>query len=235
MKFPTLTAITFATALAVVPAIAQDKTTPPADASGPATVISKDNNKDAAAVTTNAGPGKEADVTAVMPPVTAVTPPATTATPAPATTATTATNAEMGTATVTTGKNTATVTTGKNNEMVKADNAKIENANALPHQRNPVLADNGQPRAGKIIGSDVYNMQDKKVGSVDDILMGVGGQPDQAVISVKSKLVLVPFDKLIFGNTQVNGDNRVILPDETRDALAAQPDFHYNSQNRNKG
>ena len=208
MTFPTLTAITLATALAAVPAIAQtDNTTPPANASGTATVISKDNN-----TTTNAGPGKQADVS--------VMPPASTAGAGPA-----ATNAEPGTA---------TVVTGKNGNNVANDN-NPNNANALPHQRNPVLADNGQPRAGKIIGSDVYNMQDKRVGSVDDILMGVGGQPDQAVISVKNKLVLVPFDKLIFGNTQVNGDNRVIMPDETRDALAQQPEFHYNSQNQNKG
>jgi len=208
MTFPTLTAITLATALAAAPAIAQtDNTTPPPNASGTATVISKDNN-----TTTNAGPGKQADV--------AVMPPASTAGAGPA-----ATNAEPGTATVVT----------KNANNGANANANADNANALPHQRNPVLADNGQPRAGKIIGSDVYNMQDKRVGSVDDILMGVGGQPDQAVISVKNKLVLVPFDKLIFGNTQVNGDNRVIMPDETRDALAQQPEFHYNSQNQNKG
>ena len=110
--------------------------------------------------------------------------------------------------------------------------AKNDIANALPHQRNPVLADNGQPRASKIIGSYVYNMQDQKVGSVDDVLMGVNGQPDQVVLSVKDKLVLVPFDKLVFGNTIVNRDNRVILPDETRDALGSMPDFHYNSQNK---
>lgn len=206
MKFPTLTAITLATALAAVPAIAQTNATPPDNASGTATVITKDNN-------TNAGPGKQADVTTTTPAVTTVT-------PAPAPTPGTGTNAGIGMATVTTNN---------------ANSVKNENANALPHQRNPVLADNGQPRAGKIIGSDVYNMQDKKVGSVDDILMGVGGQPDQAVISVKSKLVLVPFDKLIFGNTQVTGDNRVILPDETRDALAQQPDFHYNAKNQNNG
>jgi hypothetical protein len=215
MRFPTLTAITLAAALAAVPAFAQN-TTPPANASGTATVNTKDNNTNAA-VTTNAGPGKQADVTVA-------TPPATTAAPGPAPAATVS-NDRIGTA---------TVATANNNNATKA-NAGANNANALPHQRNPVLADNGQPRAGKIIGSDVYNMQDKKVGSVDDILMGVGGQPDQAVISVKNKLVLVPFDKLIFGNTQVTGDNRVIMPDETRDALAQQPEFHYNGQNQNKG
>ena len=75
-------------------------------------------------------------------------------------------------------------------------------------------------------------MQDKKVGSVDDVLMGVNGQLDQAVLSVKDKLVLVPFDKLVFGNTKVSSDNRVILPDETRDALGGMPEFHYNSQNK---
>jgi hypothetical protein len=213
MKFPTLTAITLAAALAAVPAIAQTNANLPADTGGAAAMKAKDKSTMNPAAPTNAGPGKQAETE---------TPPVTTATPGPAPTTGSASNAEIGTATVAT----------KNGN---ANNANANDANALPHQRNPVLADNGQPRAGKIIGSDVYNMQDKKVGSIDDILMGVGGQPDQVVLSVKSKLVLVPFDKLIFGNTQVTGDNRVIMPDQTRDALAQQPEFHYNSQNQNKG
>jgi hypothetical protein len=208
MKLPTLTAITLTAALAAVPALAQNDATPqPGKSAGTMTT------------TTTAATDTKTD-TANTPAVTTTTAPmetVNTATP-------TGNNAEIGTATVSSDK--------KTNMVAGMDTAKNDNANALPHQRNPVLADNGQPRASKIIGSNVYNMQDKKVGSVDDVLMGVNGQPDQAGISVKDKLVLVPFDKLVFGNTKVNSDNRVILPDETRDALANLPEFHYNSQNK---
>lgn len=208
MKFPTLTAITLATALAAMPAFAADQ--PSDNAAGTATVRTNNANTNAAAP-----PG-------IAPGPTAATVNANAAPAAPGT------NAEIGTATVNTGNNNPNNTNVANNP-----NNPNNNPNAgLPHQRNPVLADNGQPRAGKVIGSDVYNMQDKKIGSVDDILMGENGQPDQAVLSVKNKLVLVPFSKLVFGNTQISGDNRVILPDETRDALSTLPEFHYNSQNK---
>lgn len=202
MKLPTLTAITLAAALAAVPAFAQN-TQPPQ-------------------------PGKSAGTSTMAATDTNANNPAATTPTKPMETANTATgtgNAEVGTATVNSDKK-------ANNAVTGMDTAKTDNANALPHQRNPVLADNGQPRASKIIGSTVYNMQDQKVGSVDDVLMGVNGQPDQVVLSVKDKLVLVPFDKLVFGNTKVNSDNRVILPDETRDALANMPEFHYNMQNK---
>lgn len=205
MKLPTLTAITLVTTLAAVPAFAQNDQTPQPGKTAGATT---------AAATTDTNTGNP-------PAVTTVTKPMGTASAVTGT----GSNAEIGTATVTSDKKT-------NTNVADMSTAKTDTANALPHQRNPVLADNGQPRASKIIGSNVYNMQDQKVGSVDDVLMGVNGQPDQAVISVKDKLVLVPFDKLVFGNTKVNSDNRVILPDETRDALANMPEFHYNMQNK---
>jgi hypothetical protein len=176
--------------------------TPAGNAAGTASVTTNDNNNN------NANTNPPANVTTV-------TPGTSTTGNNPVGTAT-AGNIPVGTATVNTGNN----------------NNNNNNNNNLPHQLNPVLADNGLPRAGKIIGSDVYNMQDKKVGSVDDILMGVNGQPDQAVLSVKDKYVLVPFNQLVFGNTQVNGDNRVILPDQTAASLAGQPGFHYHDQNK---
>jgi hypothetical protein len=37
-------------------------------------------------------------------------------------------------------------------------------------QRNPLLADSGAVRIGKLIGTAIYNRNDKKIGSVDDLL-----------------------------------------------------------------
>ncbi len=95
-----------------------------------------------------------------------------------------------------------------------------------PSQRNPLLADNGDVRIGKLIGTDVYNEHDQKLGSIDDVLMGTTGQPD-VVMKVNGNLIEVPWSKLQFGNAQQNGDNKVIMQGATKDALNSQQHFHY--------
>lgn len=97
---------------------------------------------------------------------------------------------------------------------------------AGPSARNPALADTGQVRASKIIGSNVYNDHDQKIGSIDDVVLGQNGQPD-VVLKVNGKLHEVPWSKLQFGNTKENSDNRVILPGMSQDAFNSQPEFHY--------
>ena len=106
------------------------------------------------------------------------------------------------------------------------------NSNA-PSDVNPVLTDDGQVRASKVIGSSVYNDKNDKIGSIDDILMGKDNQPATAIISVGgflgigSKLVSVPYDKLQFGDTKTNNGNRVVMPNASKDALNGMPDYHY--------
>ena len=102
---------------------------------------------------------------------------------------------------------------------------------AMPSQRNPLLADNGDVRVGKLIGTDVYNTQDQKLGSVDDVLMGSTGQPD-VILKVNGNLYQVPWSKLQFGNANKNGDNKVIMPNITQNAFANQPQYHYHANNR---
>lgn len=98
---------------------------------------------------------------------------------------------------------------------------------STPSERNPVLADNGDARASKVIGSDVYNEQDKKLGSIDDIVLGPGGADPKAVLSVQGKLVEVPYGKLEFGDTKQSSHNRVILRGETVDSLKKEAAFSY--------
>ncbi len=100
-------------------------------------------------------------------------------------------------------------------------------SHSTPSERNPVLADNGDSRTSKVVGSDVYNEQDKKLGSVDDVLLGQGGTDPKAVLSVDGKLVEVPYDKLEFGDTKQSSHNRVILRGETVDGLKKMAAFHY--------
>jgi len=100
-----------------------------------------------------------------------------------------------------------------------------------PSQRNPILADNGQVRMSKLVGTDVYNDHDQKLGSVDDVLMGQNGQPD-VIMKVKGKLVQVPWSRLQFGNAKENSDNKVIYPGATQDALNGEPEFQYRANRR---
>lgn len=104
------------------------------------------------------------------------------------------------------------------------------NGNARPSQVNPVLADNGEVRMSKLIGTNVYNDKDKKLGSVNDVVMGKSGEP-QVIIKADGNLYALPWNKLEFGNAKQNSDNKVILPGETENALKSTPQFHYKSTN----
>jgi hypothetical protein len=108
----------------------------------------------------------------------------------------------------------------------------IAGAYNTPSARNSVATDNGSLRASKIVGSEVYNDHDEKIGSIDDLVIG-SDKTLHAVVSVGgflgmgSKMVEVPFDKLEFGNTKASSDNRVVMPGVSKDALNAMPDYHY--------
>jgi len=100
-----------------------------------------------------------------------------------------------------------------------------------PSVRNPLLTDSGQVRMSKMVGTSVYNDQDKKVGSVDDVVIGENGQP-VVIVKAKGKYVEVPWNKLQFGNAEKNSDNKIIMPGVTEDALANGPEFHYQANSR---
>lgn len=92
-------------------------------------------------------------------------------------------------------------------------------------------------RASKIMGSTVYNEQNQSIGTVDDILMMHDQkQPSQAVISVGgflgigSKLVQVPWDRL-----QLAENNKVVMPNATRDELNNMPGFTYSALEHSGG
>jgi hypothetical protein len=98
-----------------------------------------------------------------------------------------------------------------------------------PSQRNPLLADSGAVRIGKLIGTAIYNRNDKKIGSVDDVLAGQDGQLG-VVISTNDKRVVVPWNKLVFGDAKLNSDNKVLMPDETQESLNKLPAFSYQNK-----
>jgi PRC-barrel domain len=107
-----------------------------------------------------------------------------------------------------------------------------DTTNTTPSDRNSAMTDQGAARASKVIGSSVYNDHDEKVGSIDDLLIAKDGRMS-AVLSVGgflgmgSKYVEVPYSDLTFGNTQKDGDNRVVLKGATKESLKSQPDYEY--------
>jgi sporulation protein YlmC with PRC-barrel domain len=82
-------------------------------------------------------------------------------------------------------------------------------------------------RASKLIGTAVYNDQNTKIGSVDDLILTDEDKVVVAIISVGgflgigSKLVAIPYDQLHRDN------DKMLLPGATKDALNAMPGFTY--------
>lgn len=112
---------------------------------------------------------------------------------------------------------------GNNNAQVGGNN------NWRPSQRNAVLADNGDARASKVIGTAVHNARGQEVGNVNDILIGANGV--WAVISTNNKRVAVPFGTLRFGDAINDGNEKIVLPDVTQAQLDTLPAFNYNVTN----
>ena len=89
----------------------------------------------------------------------------------------------------------------------------------------------GGLRISKLIGSAVYNDQNEKVGTLDDLIMKDGNRIVMAVVSVGgflgigNKLVAVPYDQL---HLETNKDQtKVTVPSASKDALNAMPNFTY--------
>jgi PRC-barrel domain len=117
---------------------------------------------------------------------------------------------------------------GKNAEI---GTATINPTGIPPSQRNPLLADNGDVRISKLIGSTIYNKDDQKVGSVDDVLAGQNGQLE-VVVSTNNKKTVVPWDRLVFGDAKLNSDNTVLMPNATRAQLDKMQAFNYTDNNK---
>jgi sporulation protein YlmC with PRC-barrel domain len=104
----------------------------------------------------------------------------------------------------------------------------------------------GQWRASKLIGVDVYNQQNEKLGEINELILNSSGQIAGAVIGVGGFLgmgerdVMVPLNQLRFSNNErgstttgsaADGDRkwypeRAVL-NTTKDQLKQMPEFKY--------
>ncbi len=81
-----------------------------------------------------------------------------------------------------------------------------------------------------MIGTNIYNKNDKQIGSVDGVTASRSGKL-QVIIATNNKKVAVPWDKVMFGDAKLNSDNTVLIPDETQQSLNSLPSYQYQSKN----
>ena len=83
-------------------------------------------------------------------------------------------------------------------------------------------------RASELLGSDIYNDKEEKIGKLDDFIVGSNEEVSIAVIAVGgflgmgSRMVAVPA-KLI----ESNDKNQIVLPGASKDQLKALAEFRY--------
>ena len=87
-------------------------------------------------------------------------------------------------------------------------------------------------RASKMIGSAVYDVQNRKIGSVDDVILNKNGKVDVVVIDVGSFLGMGGKDVAVLPSDIKTDNNRLTL-DRTKEQL--QQMATYNLENRNTG
>jgi sporulation protein YlmC with PRC-barrel domain len=115
--------------------------------------------------------------------------------------------------------------------MTKAS-ATDKSATPAAADRNPIMTHDGEARVSRVVGSTVYNENNDKVGSIDDLVIDREGNIS-AILSVggflgiDSKYVEVPYANLHFGSTPEDGDNRIVLRGVTKESLKATPGYTY--------
>ena len=87
-------------------------------------------------------------------------------------------------------------------------------------------------RASKMIGSSVYDVQNRKIGSVADVILNKDGKVDAVVIDVGSFLGMGGKNIAVLPNELKTDNNRLTL-DRTKEQL--QQMANYDLANRNTG
>lgn len=100
-------------------------------------------------------------------------------------------------------------------------------SDTLPHSIQP-----DEVRASKMIGSAVYDVQNRKIGSVADVILNKEGKVDAVVIDVGSFLGMGGKDVAVAPGELKTDNNRLTL-DRTKEQL--QQMANYDLANRNTG
>ena len=84
----------------------------------------------------------------------------------------------------------------------------------------------GEVRASKFIGSSVYDVQNRKIGSVKELMFDRSGRIDQAIVDVGAFLGMGGKLVAISLNDFKTDNNRLTL-DMSKEQLKAAPEFRY--------
>ena len=123
------------------------------------------------------------------------------------------------------GQTTGTATTGA---ATMGNNGTGTNGGTMSGSNDSTyMAADGQIRASKIVGADVYNEKNDKIGSIYDVLMHKDGGAASVVVSVggflgmDAKYVDVPYSKLDIKA------NKIMMPGASKQSLTDLPTYHY--------
>jgi sporulation protein YlmC with PRC-barrel domain len=89
-------------------------------------------------------------------------------------------------------------------------------------------------RASKIIGSSVYDRNNEKIGSVQDIILGTGGKVDSVVVDVGTFLGMGGKNVAVQMNDIKTDHDRLTL-DRSKDQLKQAPTFALKDRNTGAG
>ena len=79
----------------------------------------------------------------------------------------------------------------------------------------------------QILGRPVYNGQDERVGTIDDIIVTTDKSVSYAIVNAGGFVTMAKHNVAVpVSQFKLNGD-KLLLPDATREALKAAPEFEY--------
>ena len=90
-----------------------------------------------------------------------------------------------------------------------------------------VLLAKGWSANKQIIGKDVYNDKNEKVGVVEDLIIAPDKAVSYAIIGTGGFLGMAKHDVAIRVNNLKIVEGKIILPGATKDAVKAMPAFQY--------
>jgi sporulation protein YlmC with PRC-barrel domain len=123
--------------------------------------------------------------------------------------------------------------------------AMAQNTATTPSAAAAPITATGQWRASKVVGVNVYNEQNEKIGDISDVIIDSSGKVDGAVISVGGFLgmgehnVMLPMNKIKFSNEagktttgSTSSGSKQWYPDRAvvnanKDQLKAMAEFKY--------
>jgi sporulation protein YlmC with PRC-barrel domain len=89
-------------------------------------------------------------------------------------------------------------------------------------------------RASKIIGSSVYDRNNEKIGSVQDIILGTGGMVDSVVVDVGTFLGIGGKNVAVQMN-DIKTDHDRLTFDKPKDQLKQEPNYALTDRNTGAG